>query len=71
MEKEKGKAAKCIEMLRYLNDGRVHSIKELAEELGTKERNILEYKRELDKFQQTNVILLTLKRNTAKVVVIT
>lgn len=49
MEKEKGKAAKCIEMLRCLNDGRVHSIKELAEELGTKERNILEYKRELDK----------------------
>ena len=43
-----GKTANCIKMLRLLNDGRVHSLKELADELHTKERNLYEYKKELN-----------------------
>ena len=44
----KGKAACCIEMLYYLNTGRKYSVSELAEKIGTKPRNIIEYKKELD-----------------------
>ena len=43
-----GKAAMCIRMLQVLSTGRVYNKCELADLLGTKERNILEYKKELD-----------------------
>lgn len=43
------KTAKCIRLLQLLNTGRVYSRKELAELLGTSERNIIEYIEELKK----------------------
>lgn len=42
------KTAKCIKMLRILNTGRVYKVKELADLLETKERNVIDYKEELN-----------------------
>lgn len=43
-----GKAAMCIQMLQYLNSGRIYKISELAELMETNPRNIIEYKKELE-----------------------
>ena len=43
-----GKASMCIQMLEFLNTGRVYKVSELASLLGTKSRNVIEYKRELE-----------------------
>lgn len=43
-----GKAAQCIEMLQYLNSGKVYSRTELAALLETNPRNIIEYRKELE-----------------------
>ena len=42
------KTAKCIKMLRILNTGRIYKVKELADLLETKERNVIDYKEELN-----------------------
>ncbi len=42
------RTAKCIKMLRILNTGRVYKVKELADLLETKERNVIDYKDELN-----------------------
>ena len=42
------KALACIEMLKYLNTGRIYKVSELADLLETSSRNIIEYKRVLD-----------------------
>ena len=47
-ENGKSKTALCIEMLQLLNSGRTYKVSELAEELETKPRNIIEYKKELE-----------------------
>lgn len=44
------KTAKCIKMLRILNTGRIYKVKELADLLETKERNVIDYKEELNSF---------------------
>lgn len=43
-----GKTAKCIKMLRILNTERIYKVKELADLLETKERNVIDYKEELN-----------------------
>lgn len=43
-----GKAYACIKMLKILNSGRLYSVSELADLIGTKARNIIEYKKELE-----------------------
>lgn len=43
-----GKTEKCLKMLRILNTGRIYKVKELADLLETKERNVIEYKEELN-----------------------
>ena len=42
------KTAKCIKMLRILNTGRIYKVKELSDLLETKERNVIDYKEELN-----------------------
>lgn len=42
------KTAKCIKMLWILNTGRIYKVKELADLLETKERNVIDYKEELN-----------------------
>lgn len=42
------RTAKCLKMLRILNTGRIYKVKELADLLGTKERNVIDYKEELN-----------------------
>lgn len=44
-----GKAAMCLRLLQVLDSGQVYKSSELAEILGTKQRNIVEYRRELQK----------------------
>ncbi|MDD6240519.1 MAG: WYL domain-containing protein [Eubacteriales bacterium] len=44
-----GKAAMCIQMLSLLNSGRVFKVSELAEALETNKRNVIEYKKEIEK----------------------
>jgi predicted DNA-binding transcriptional regulator YafY len=43
-----GKAAMCIQMIQYLDSGRLYKISELADLLETNPRNIIEYKKELE-----------------------
>lgn len=43
-----GKAAMCIRMLQVLNTGRVYKCSELADILETNQRNVIEYKKELE-----------------------
>lgn len=43
-----GKAAMCIQMLQILNSGKPYKISELAALLDTNERNIIEYRKELE-----------------------
>lgn len=47
-ENGKSKTALCLEMLRLLNTGKTYTVRELAEELETNPRNIIEYKKELE-----------------------
>lgn len=47
-EKYAGKTYMCINMLQYLNTGRIMKVSELADLLETNTRNIIEYKKELE-----------------------
>lgn len=50
-EKESGqlsKSARCIKMLLILQDGRIHSLDELAREIKTKKRNVSVYRKEIN-----------------------